>query len=105
MATSTVKVPINGNDPHCRSWIYNVSQHIDAGNDVMLVDELDGSTPVEVSNIHLDTDGSIAFHGKAYDATAAVSISLAAGGFHSIGGIHKILKAGTSANAGIHIKV
>lgn len=105
MATITINVPINGNDRRSQGWVADVSAHIDAGNGVEFYDEADGTTPVNVGHISLDTDGYVSFYGKGYTSAAAVSISLSSGGLHSIPGIHGIRAAGTTLSAGIKVKV
>jgi hypothetical protein len=105
MATITVRVPINGNDPRSRGWVYDVSQHIDAGNDVVFVDDADGTTKVEVSRVQLDSAGSIAIYGKGFVASDAKVVALAQGGFHVVGGIYGFVAANTSASVGIHVKI
>lgn len=105
MATISIYVPINGNDRRSQGWTVDVSEHIDAGNGVEFVDEADRTTAINVSHIQLNTEGSISFYGRGYSSTAAISVTLSAGGFHNVGGIHGIRAAGTSTNAGIHVKV
>ena len=105
MSTITIRVPVQGNDPRCHGWSLNVSEHIDAGNGVEFVDDVDGTTPVNIGHLHLDTEGSVSFYGKGYDSSAAVSMTFAAGGFHVVPGMHGIQAAGTSTGAGIHVKV
>lgn len=85
-------------------WMENVSQHIDASNDVQFVDE-DGTTNVEVSRIQLDVAGYVCFWGMGYTSANAKRIYLEAGGFHTIGGIHYIRAADTDTSLGIHVKI
>lgn len=105
MSTVTVRVPISGNDPRSKGWLYDVSQHIDAGNDVVFVDDADGTTKVEVSRVQLDSAGHIAVYGKGYTPSDAKALTLAATGFHVVGGIYGFVAATTSSSVGIHVKV
>ena len=105
MSTITVRVPINGNDPRSRGWIYNVSTHIDAGNDVVFVDDADGTTKVEVAHVQLDSDGHVAVYGKGQAASDAQTLTLASGGLHELGGIYGFVAASTSTSVGIHVKI
>lgn len=105
MATITINVPINGNDKRSQGWIENVSEHIDAGDGVEFVDEADGTTPVGVGHISLDSAGYVSFYGKGYTSAAAVSVNFTAGGFHAVNGIHGIRKEGTATGLGIKVKV
>lgn len=104
MSTIQVKVPISGNQSEREGWLYNVSQHIDAGNDVEFVDALDGSN-VNITTIQLDTAGSVAIWGKGYQQMDAQRIALTAGVFHTIPGIHGLDVANTDASKGIHVKI
>jgi hypothetical protein len=105
MGTTTVRVPVSGNDPRSSGWMQDISKDIDAGNDVVFVDDRDGTTPVEVSRVQMAADGHIGIYGKGYAAAAAISVSLVAGGFHQIGGIGGIVAAQTKTGCGIHVKV
>lgn len=104
MATTSVKVPLSGNDFEIVGWIENISQYIDAGNDVEFIDESTGSD-VNISRIQLDTAGTVCIWGKGYSSSGAKAIALTAGVFHVIGGIHGIRAAGTDASKGIHVKI
>jgi hypothetical protein len=104
MATIEVKVPIAGNEKERIGWIENVSQYIDAGNDVKFVDS-NGGANVEVSHVQLDADGTICIYGRGYTSAEAKALTLTGGGFHIIPGIHGIRAAGTSTSIGIHVKI
>jgi hypothetical protein len=104
MSIVKMKVPISGNKNEINGWLENVSQHIDAGNSVEFVDSLDG-VDVNISHIQLDTAGSVAIWGKGYTQDTAKRITLTAGEFHTIGGIHGIDAANTDASKGIHVKI
>lgn len=104
MATVSVSVPVSGNQAEREGWLYNVSQHIDAGDDVEFIDAND-SSDVDIGRIQLDTGGKVAIWGKGYSSSDAQSIELAGGEFHSIGGIHGIRVADTETGLGIHVKI
>lgn len=105
MGTISVPVPTNGNSKTSSGWAYDVSQHIDAGDDVIFVDEADTSIGVEVSKVHLNSDGHIGMYGRGATSAAAVSMSFAGGGLHVVGGVHGIVAAETSIGVGIHVKL
>lgn len=104
MSVVSVKVPVRGNEVERTGWCENVSQHIDAGNDVKFVDR-DTNEDVEISRIQLDTNGTVNVRGSAYADHQSKALTLISGGFHRIGGIHKILTASTTTSAGIHVKI
>jgi hypothetical protein len=104
MSTISVKVPFSGSQAEREGWLYNVSQHIDAGNDVEFIDVND-SSDIDIGRIQLDTDGTVCIWGKGYISPDAQSMSLLGGGFHSIGGIHGIRAADTETGLGIHVKI
>jgi hypothetical protein len=104
MSIVKMKVPISGNKNEIDGWLENVSQHIDAGNSVEFIDALD-SANVNISRIQLDTAGSVAIWGKGYTQDTAKRITLTAGEFHTIVGIHGIDVANTDASKGIHVKI
>ena len=104
MSVISVKVPISGGDLERSGWCENISQHIDAGNDVKFVDIGNGAD-VEISRIQLDTDGTVNFRGAGYADNETKALAFVAGGFHRVGGIHKIFASGTTASIGIHAKI
>lgn len=103
MSTMNVTVPVNESDATRRGWIENISQHIDAGNDVEFIDHL--GADAEVSMIHLTSAGSVCFWGRGMSMADAKVIALAETGWHVIPGIHGIRAAGTTSSIGIHVKV
>lgn len=103
MATTTFYVPVNENLKARSGWIESVSAEITAGNDVEFQD-MDHATDVEVSRILVGAAGYVCVWGLGYSKAQAKAIYLEAGGFHSIGGIHGIRAAGTTAT-GIHVKL
>ena len=104
MSTITVKVPYSENVQSRSGWCENISQYIDAGNDVVFVDQNSGDK-VEVSRVQLDAAGSISVYGKGYTSANAKKMALVAGGFHNIGGIYGFVAADTTTSAGIHVKI
>lgn len=104
MATISVKVPMDGNELERSGWCENISQHIDAGNDVKFVDSTDGRD-VEITRLQLDVEGAVNFRGAGYADHQSKAMTLISGGFHRIGGIHKIFASGTTASIGIHAKI
>jgi hypothetical protein len=103
MSTVSITVPVNGNDKERRGWIENVSQHIDAGNDVEFVDHNGDNT--EISMVSLNSAGSVCFWGMAMVKAEAKAVTLAETGWHVIPGIHGVRAAGTTTSAGIHVKI
>lgn len=104
MSTITVKVPVGGNEKERAGWCENISQHIDAGNDVKFTDR-DTNEDIDITRIQLDTDGTVNFRGSGYADHQTKAVALIAGGFHRIGGIHKIFASGTTASIGIHARI
>lgn len=104
MSTVYVKVPFSGSQAEREGWLYNVSQHIDAGNDVEFRDAND-SSDIDIGRIQLDTGGTVCIWGKGYTSSDAQAVELTGGEFHSIGGIHGIRAADTENGLGIHVKI
>jgi len=102
---ATVYVPVSGNSGEISGWIENVSQHIDAGNDVQFYDRDNVNTQVEVSRIQLDTAGYVSVWGKNYAKTIRKRVYLEAGGWHVMPGIHGIAADDTETSKGIHVKI
>lgn len=103
MATVQITVPVNENDNTRNGWIENVSQHIDAGNDVEFVDHNGDDT--SVSKILINSAGSVCVWGIGMVMAAAKAITLAETGWHVVPGIHGVRAAGTTTSIGIHVKV
>jgi hypothetical protein len=104
MSTVKVKVPLSGNSAEVDGWLENLSQYIDANNDIEFVDVYDGSNVI-ISRFQLDTAGSIAFFGKGQTKADSKAVSLIAGIFHTIPGVHGIDASNTSKSIGIHAKI
>lgn len=105
MATVTVPVPIEGNENEMSAFLYNASQHIDAGDDVEFVNENDTTKDVNVSMIHLDADGTVCVWGAGETISDAKTLTLLGGSFHTIPGIHGIRAADTTGSIGIKVKI
>jgi hypothetical protein len=105
MALVTVRVPIDGNDARSRSWTYDVETDLTNNNDVVFVDDRNGTTKVELCRVNLESDGNVAIFGKTQTVEDAVIYTLAGGGMHSVGGIHGISHTGTTASISIKVKV
>lgn len=106
MATVTVKVPVNGGSKEREGWMYNVSADIDAGNDVQFVDDVDGTTQVNVRRIQCAADATVNHRGKGLADYQSQAIFYVAGGWHDVAtGISKILAASTSTSKGIHVAI
>ena len=104
MATVDIKVPLSEKLSAREGWIENVSQHIDAGNDVEFVNMNDGAD-VNISSIQVDTEGAVCIWGAGYTASDAKAMTLIAGGWHVFHGIHGIRADGTDSSIGIHVKI
>lgn len=104
MATISVKVPMSGTSFEQARWNYNVSQHIDTGNDVVFVDANDGSN-VNISRIFTNSSGNVCFWGAGGTAADGQQHALAAGVYHVIPGIHGITAANTSTGIRILVKI
>jgi hypothetical protein len=103
MSTVQVVVPVNESDAVRQGWIENISQHIDAGNDVEFIDH--AGEAASVSMISLNTAGSVCFWGTGMVMADAKAVALAETGWHVIPGIRGIRAAGTTTSIGIHVKV
>jgi len=103
MATVEITAPVDEGDATRNGWIENISQHIDAGNDVEFVDSHGNDT--SVSHVSLNSAGSVCFWGIGMTQAAAKAIALAETGWHVIPGVHGIRAAGTTTSAGIHVKL
>ncbi len=103
MSIVEIVVPVDGNDAERIGWIENVSQHIDAGNDVEFVDSHGDDS--EVSRILINSAGSVAIWGRAMGKADAKAIALAETGWHEVPGIHGIRAAGTTTSIGIYVKL
>lgn len=105
MSIVNVSVPIEGNDKEMAAFLYDVSQHIDAGNDVEFVNSNDTSKDINVSMIHLATNGTVCIWGSGQTSSDAKTITLLGGYFHTIPGIHGIRAADTEIGLGIKVKI
>lgn len=103
MSTVTIRVPYSENSKKRAGWCENISQHIDAGNSVAFVDDVDG-TAINVSQIQLDTEGPVCAYGAGYTAADAKATTLIAGGWHTMA-IGGITAAGTGTGLGIHVRI
>lgn len=103
MSTVKITVPVDESEATLRGWVENVSQHIDAGNDVEFVDSKGADS--EVSKILLTSAGAVCIWGIGMAQADAKALTLAETGWHTIPGIHGIRVAGTTASIGIHVKV
>jgi hypothetical protein len=104
MATEYISVPVDGNKNEIDGWLENISQFIDAGSNVEFRDRQTGAD-INLSRIQLDSAGSVCIWGAGYNSSAAQSITLTAGEFHTIGGIHGVRADGTGTGKGIHTKI
>ena len=105
MSVVKVPVPIERNDNEMSHFLCNVSQHIDAGNDVEFVNANDTTKDINVSMIHLDTNGTVCIWGVGETISDAQTITLLGGSFHTIPGIHGIRAVGTGIGLGIKVKI
>jgi hypothetical protein len=105
MSIVTVRVPISGNDARSAAWSYDVEAALAADNDVVFVDDRDGTTKVELGRLNLESDGDVAIFGKTQTVADAVIHTLAGGGIHTVGGIYGISHTGTTADISIKVKV
>jgi hypothetical protein len=103
MSTISIVAPVDENEANRVGWIENISQHIDAGNDVEFVDSHGNDT--EVSRLLIQSAGSVAIWGRAMDISQAKAITVAETGWHIIPGIHGIRAADTTTGIGIHVKL
>ena len=103
MATIQITVPVNGNSNEMAGWLENISQHIDAGNNVEFIDS--NSANVNISRLQLDTAGSVAVWGAGYAQHTAQRMYFTNGIIHNVGGIHGIDAAKTDKSIGIHGKI
>lgn len=105
MATIQVPIPIGGSKEEYDGWLYNVSQHIDAGDTVEFVDRDNTSVDVNISRIQLDSVGSVCIWGVGYAESSAQLIALSAGVWHVMPGIHGIRADVTESGKGIHVQI
>jgi hypothetical protein len=106
MATITVRVPIKGSEKERLGFVCNVSAHIDAGNSVQFVDDLDGTTEVNLHRLQCASAATVNHRARGYADNQSQAIYYEAGGWHDVPvGISKILAADTSTGKGIHVAI
>ena len=103
MATTTITVPMNGNEPKRRAFIYNVSAEIAAGNDIIFKDE--NGNEVNVTRIGCTADGKIKFRSVGQGDHEALQRYFIAGGLHQGEAIHKIFVADTESGKNFIVKL
>lgn len=101
MATVKVKVP---NEPGRRqSFVYEASTVLDAGNDILFVNDADDTVESLISRIMLDTDGAVKYRSKFDDDADAATQTFVSGGYHNIGLITKLFATGTDTGLNLHV--
>jgi len=105
MAVIPVYVPICGNVPEYKGWLYDVSQHIDNGDDVEFFDANDHAKKVSVSILHLDADGVVCVWGSHETISEAKTVTFLGGYNHTMPGIHGIRADDTDTSIGIKVKI
>ena len=101
MAVTEVVVP--NAEPYRSSFVEEVSTVLDAGNDVLFVDDVDGS-PAEIAFINIAVDGEVEHRGKSQVDADSVIDTLVAGGWHSMGSVGKLFAAGTDASLVMNVR-
>jgi len=105
MATTTIRVPVNGNSREMAGWSYNVSAELAAGNDVKFVDDINGTTEVNVFRVNVATAGTLKHRAAGQADNQAQALYYTAGWNESAVGICKVFVADSTAGLNARVAI